>query len=120
MSEGSDISFISDSDDECTARKPETATASAAPVGDSKLWEEVDTDELERVALAVARNAIPPDADAAEAALARRAQEPQLDLDSRDPLGLTPLDLRTLTLVKMPVLLHLVDWPPLHQNTHLR
>eukprot|EP00887_Chlorella_sp_A99_P006089 scaffold22.g6089.t1 len=94
------ISFLSDSGsrgDE-PSQLPQLGQASSAALQpDASLWDEVDTEELERIARAVASNAIPP-AETAEVGPARLLAAPLPDWDSVDPLGLGHLDPRTLTL----------------------
>ena len=60
---------------------------------------QVDTGELKRVAITIARNAVPPSENAEAAARINIAAE-AVQSDNADPLGLGHIDTRTLTLVR--------------------
>ena len=62
-------------------------------------WEEVDTEELARIALHICSNSVP-STDHAEAASRLAMQAANLENDTLDPLALGRIDTRQLQLVK--------------------
>ncbi|KAK9814628.1 hypothetical protein WJX72_008970 [[Myrmecia] bisecta] len=63
------------------------------------VWEDVDPEELERIAVTVSRNAIP-SSENAEVASRLAMQAAALEADNQDPLGLGRIDTRNLLLVR--------------------
>ena len=61
-------------------------------------WEEVDMDDVQRIALNISRSAVPA-AENAEVASRLAMQAAALEADNLDPLGLGRIDSRQLTLV---------------------
>ncbi len=61
-------------------------------------WEEVDVDDVQRIALNISRSAVPA-AENAEVASRLAMQAAALEADNLDPLGLGRIDSRQLTLV---------------------
>ena len=63
-------------------------------------WEEVDGDDVQRIALNISRSAVPA-AENSEVASRLAMQAAALEADNLDPLGLGRIDTRQLTLVRM-------------------
>ena len=63
------------------------------------LMMQVDIEDLERRALGIARNAVPPAEDRAAEVAARTLSAGPVEWNSHDPLGLGRVDMRTLELV---------------------
>ncbi|KAL4452618.1 hypothetical protein ABPG75_008280 [Micractinium tetrahymenae] len=105
-----DISLMSEDWEEERAALQAALSGTPAKAEDfenSSLWAEVDRDELERIALNIARNAVPPAAAAgseenAEAAarlsISAAVAEQAEAYDSTDPLGYGRIDTRSLKL----------------------
>lgn len=62
-------------------------------------WDEVDTEELERIALAIARNAMPQNSENSDIAARMAAQAAALQMDQQDILGLGRIDTQNCSLV---------------------
>ena len=87
----SDVSLMSVGDDDT----PATGVRRVDLLDQPTTWAEVDAAELERVALSIARTAIPE----LERADPSAVLLPDPDADNADPLGLGYIDPRTLSLV---------------------
>ena len=68
------------------------------PIDGPQSWEEVDTEELARIALHICSNSVP-STDHAEAASRLAMQAASMDTDTLDPLALGRVDTRQLQLV---------------------
>lgn len=72
--------------------------AANRPIDGPRTWEEVDTEEMARIALHICSNSVP-STDHAEAASRLAIQAANLDTDTLDPLALGRIDTRQLQLV---------------------
>lgn len=62
-------------------------------------WEEVDVEELERIAVNIARSAVP-STESLEVGARLAMQAAAMEAESADPLGLGRVDTRALALVR--------------------
>lgn len=72
-------------------------------------WDEVDGDDVQRIALNISRSAVPA-AENSEVASRLAMQAAALEADNLDPLGLGRIDNRQLTLVRRATLHKIEHW----------
>ncbi len=75
-------------------------------------WEEVDTEELERIAVNIMRSVVP-STENLEVGARLAMQAAAMEADNQDPLGLGRIDTRQLALVRGIYVLGLLDFQEL-------
>jgi len=66
-------------------------------------WDEVDAEELDRIALAIVRNAMPQNGENSNTASRMAAEAAALQKDQQDLLGLGRIDTQSCCLVQRPL-----------------
>lgn len=94
--EDDELSLMSDSEDELPSRFASLIIDRQAP----QTWSEVDVDRMQRMALSIARQALPAAENTEPAPHVAMSTGPS-ELDTTDPLGFGQLDLKTMQLVRI-------------------